>query len=55
VGTDALDRLRALAQADPLTMLTATRDLEHAHTAVRVTLINDGNLPIPVRPIPVRP
>jgi uncharacterized protein YeaO (DUF488 family) len=39
---DALDRLRMLAQAGPLTMLTATRDVEHAHTAVLVELLDKG-------------
>jgi uncharacterized protein YeaO (DUF488 family) len=35
-------KLRTLAQAGPLTILTATRDLEHAHTAVLGALINNG-------------
>jgi uncharacterized protein YeaO (DUF488 family) len=39
---DALDRLRTLAQAGPLTILTATRDVEHAHTAVLVELLDSG-------------
>jgi hypothetical protein len=39
---EALDRLRILAQAGPLTVLTATRDVEHAHTAVLVELLDNG-------------
>ncbi|EDY45643.1 DUF488 domain-containing protein [Streptomyces sp. SPB074] len=31
---EALGRLRALAVGGPLTLLTATKDLEHAHTHV---------------------
>jgi uncharacterized protein YeaO (DUF488 family) len=39
---EALDRLRILAQAGPLTVLTATRDVEHAHTAVLVELLDNS-------------
>jgi uncharacterized protein YeaO (DUF488 family) len=39
---DALDRLRTLARAGPLTILTATRDVEHAHTAVLVGVLTNG-------------
>ena len=37
---DAVERLREHAQAGPLTLLTATRDLAGAHTAVLVELID---------------
>ncbi len=33
-GSGALDHLRHLARAGPLTLLTATRDIEHSHAAV---------------------
>jgi uncharacterized protein YeaO (DUF488 family) len=46
---EALDRLRILAQDGPLTVLTATRDVEHAHTAVLVDLLNNG-VPRALRP-----
>lgn len=41
-GAEALGHLRDLAGAGPLTLLTATRDLEHAHTAVLAPLL-DGS------------
>lgn len=37
-GRAALDRLRALSRSGPLTLLTATKDLEHSHTAVLAEL-----------------
>ncbi|NJC66651.1 DUF488 family protein [Planosporangium flavigriseum] len=39
---DSLHRLRTLAQAGPLTLLTAARDVEHAHTAVLVDLLTNS-------------
>ncbi|GAA2102678.1 DUF488 family protein [Streptomyces albiaxialis] len=33
-GRAALDRLRGLADGGTLTLITATKDLDHAHTAV---------------------
>ncbi|GGZ29028.1 DUF488 domain-containing protein [Streptomyces poonensis] len=38
----ALARLRALAEADRLTLLTATKDLDHAHTRVLARVV-DGS------------
>lgn len=37
-GRAALDPLRALARSGPLTLLTATKDLEHSHAAVLAEL-----------------
>ncbi|MBU7599921.1 DUF488 family protein [Streptomyces sp. P38-E01] len=44
---EALDRLAGLVQEGPVTLLTATKDLAHAHTAVLadVLLHRDGDLP----------
>jgi uncharacterized protein YeaO (DUF488 family) len=39
-GAEALGHLRDLAGAGPLTLLTATRDLEHAHTAVLAEILD---------------
>jgi uncharacterized protein YeaO (DUF488 family) len=39
---DALNRLRMLARAGQLTVLTATRDVERAHTAVLVELLDNS-------------
>jgi uncharacterized protein YeaO (DUF488 family) len=51
---DAVDRLRILAETGPLTILTATRDLQHAHTAVLADLLtNDADrarAPAPPQP-----
>ncbi|WP_433206067.1 DUF488 domain-containing protein [Dactylosporangium sp. CS-047395] len=38
-AADALGHLRELAHDGPLTLLTATRDLPHAHTAVLTKLV----------------
>jgi uncharacterized protein YeaO (DUF488 family) len=38
--TDALARLRGYARAGPVTLLTASRDLAHAHTVVLAELID---------------
>ena len=35
----ALDHIRALAGAGPVTLLTATRDVEHSHAAVLADLV----------------
>jgi len=37
--TEALRTLRGYAAEGPLTLLTATRDLDHAHTAVLIDLL----------------
>jgi len=39
---EALRRLRGYADAGPLTLLTAARDLAHAHPAVLVAVLDDG-------------
>lgn len=39
--TDAITRLREYAQAGVVTLLTATRDLTHAHTAVLAQVIDE--------------
>lgn len=39
---EGLERLRALAERGPVTLLTATRDIEHSHAAVLVDLLNDN-------------
>ncbi len=36
---EALRQLRTRVEAGPVTLLTATRDLEHAHTAVLLDLL----------------
>ena len=38
----ALATLRGYAEAGPLTVLTATRDLDHAHAAVLAEVIGSG-------------
>ena len=38
-GRAALDRLRALPQGRPLTLLTATKDVEHSQAAVLADLL----------------
>lgn len=38
----ALEELRRLADDGPVTLLTATRDLEHAHTKVLARLLREG-------------
>src|SRR5690606_9103813 len=38
---EGLWRLRALAERGPVTLLTATRDIEHSHAGVLVDLLND--------------
>jgi uncharacterized protein YeaO (DUF488 family) len=38
----ALGRLRALAAAGPLTLLTATRDIDHSQAAVLAQLLQDS-------------
>lgn len=38
---DAFARLQEYAKAGPVTLLTATRDLDHAHTAVLAKLLAD--------------
>lgn len=38
-GRAALDRLRALPQGKPLTLLTATKDVEHSQAAVLADLL----------------
>jgi len=38
----ALDHLREIADHDALTLLTATRDVEHSQAAVLATLLTDG-------------
>src|SRR2546423_3884886 len=40
---EALGRLRGYAEAGPLTLLTAARDVDHAHPVVLVDLIAPGN------------
>ncbi len=40
---EALRRLRGYAEAGPLTLLTAARDLDHAHPAVLANLIERGH------------
>lgn len=40
VPAQALERLRGYASAGTLTLVTATRDLAHAHTAVLAELLN---------------
>lgn len=40
-GQAALERLRALAGGGPLTLLTATRDVEHSHATVLVELLGE--------------
>lgn len=40
--TEALTRLREYARGGPLTLLTSTRDLAHAHTAVLAELVDGG-------------
>ncbi|MET7394329.1 DUF488 family protein [Dactylosporangium sp. NPDC005572] len=39
---EALGHLRDLAQARPVTLLTATRDLEHSHAAVLAGVLGEG-------------
>jgi len=40
----ALARLRACAAAEPIvTLVTATRDLDHAHTSVLADVVNDDH------------
>ena len=41
----ALGRLRALASARPLTLLTATRDVEHSQAAVLARLLRQDDQP----------
>ena len=41
-AADALDELRALAAAGPVTLVTATRELEFSHLAVLVSLLEEG-------------
>jgi uncharacterized protein YeaO (DUF488 family) len=41
----ALGRLRALASAGPLTLLTATRDVEHSQAAVLARLLRQDDEP----------
>ena len=43
----ALGRLRALADAGPLTLLTATRDVEHSQAAVLARLLRPSGEPEP--------
>ena len=43
----ALGRLRALASAGPLTLLTATRDVEHSQAAVLARLLRQDDEPGP--------
>ncbi|GAA2088104.1 DUF488 family protein [Actinomadura alba] len=50
----ALDRLRRLASSGPVTLLTATRDVEHSHAAVLAEVLRaspdeepEGGLPGP--------
>lgn len=38
-GRQALEQLRALTERGTLTLLTATRDVEHSHTAVLAELL----------------
>ncbi|MFF8810641.1 DUF488 domain-containing protein [Streptomyces pactum] len=38
---DAVDELRRLAHGGPLTLLTATRDLSHAHTGVLAEVVRE--------------
>ncbi|MFH8367031.1 DUF488 domain-containing protein [Streptomyces sp. NPDC018031] len=40
-GREAVDRLRRLAAQGPLTLLTATRDLSHAHAGVLAEVVRD--------------
>jgi uncharacterized protein YeaO (DUF488 family) len=37
---EALDRLRALQRRGPVTVLTATKDVEHSHAAVLVSFLH---------------
>jgi uncharacterized protein YeaO (DUF488 family) len=39
----AVDRLRELAEAGDLTLLTATRDLEHSNAAVLASMITESS------------
>lgn len=41
----ALDRLRALAAVEPVTLLTATKDVEHSQAAVLALVITDNAKP----------
>ncbi|MBE3010798.1 DUF488 family protein [Microbispora sp. NEAU-D428] len=38
----ALDRLRRLAESGPLTLLTATKDIEHSQAAVLAEVLSKG-------------
>jgi uncharacterized protein YeaO (DUF488 family) len=39
---DTVDRLRKMARTGPVTLLTATRDVEHSHAAVLSDLLGDA-------------
>lgn len=41
-GRAALDHLRTLSKGKPLTLLTATKDVEHSHAAVIAELIEES-------------
>ncbi|WP_030251796.1 DUF488 domain-containing protein [Streptomyces violens] len=41
-GSSALERLRELAADGPLTLLTATKELELSHAAVLLNLLREG-------------
>lgn len=41
---DGLDRLRELAAAGPLTLLTATKDISHSHVRVLLEALSGGAL-----------
>jgi uncharacterized protein YeaO (DUF488 family) len=40
--TDTVDRLRKMARTGPVTLLTATRDVEHSHAAVLSDLLGEA-------------